>query len=71
MRSYGQLVTAVIHPSHDIAKGYDEAEVVSASGESLMSNFNETMTVQQLIDLVAFLQSTYIEYQRDYDPYFP
>ena len=36
VRTYGELVTAVIHPSHDIAKGYDEEEVVSATGESLL-----------------------------------
>ncbi|MEE9239773.1 MAG: hypothetical protein V3U53_01115, partial [bacterium] len=28
-------------------------------GESPMTNFNEVMTVQQMIDLVAFLQSGY------------
>lgn len=71
VRTYGELVTAIIHPSHDLAKGYDPAEV-SRDGESLMSSKNDVMTVQQLIDLVAFLQSTYEEYlPKDYDPYFP
>ena len=71
VRSYGELVTAVIHPSHDLARGYSP-EVVAREGESLMSDFNETMTVQELIDLVAYLQSAYIEYlPNDYDPYFP
>lgn len=70
VKSYGQLVTAVIHPSHDITRAYPKEEV-SRDGESLMTNFNETMTVQQLIDLVAYLQSMYIEFQPDYEPYFP
>lgn len=71
VRSYGELVTAVINPSHDLVKGYP-AEEVSREGQSLMANYNETMTVQQLIDLVAFLQSTYEEYlPNEYDPYFP
>ncbi len=71
VRSYGELVTAIIHPSHDLAKGYP-TEAVSRDGESLMTNFNDRMTVEQLIDLVAFLQSTYMEYlPDDFDPYFP
>ncbi len=71
VRTYGELVTAIIHPSHDLAKGYP-IEAVSQAGESLMADFNDVMTVQQLIDLVAFLQSKYVEYlPDDYDPYFP
>jgi mono/diheme cytochrome c family protein len=71
VRSYGELVTAIILPSHDLAKGYDPQQV-SREGESLMAVFNDTMTVQQLIDLVAFLQPAYVEYlPKDYDPYFP
>ena len=71
VRTYGELVTAIIHPSEDLAKGYPR-ETVAPDGESLMANYNETMTVRQLIDIVAFLQPTYVEYlPRDYDPFFP
>lgn len=71
VRSYGELVTAIIHPSHNLAQGYP-VEAVSVDGESVMNDFNDEMTVQQLIDLVAFLQSKYIEYlPDDLDPYFP
>ena len=71
VRTYGELVTAVINPSHDIAEGYP-TEAVSRDGASLMADYTETMTVRQLTDLVAFLQSTYREYLPDeYDPYFP
>lgn len=71
VRSYGELVTAIINPSHDIAKGAP-AEAVSGEGESRMADYNQTLTVRQLMDLVAFLQSTYVEYlPDDYDPYFP
>lgn len=70
VRTYGELITAIIHPSHDIAKGYDE-EVVAPGGQSRMTDFNPTMTIQQLIDLVAFLQSSYSKYlPDDYDPGF-
>lgn len=71
VRSYGELVTAVINPSHDIAQAYQE-QGASADSLSPMADHNATLTVQELIDLVAFLQSTYVEYlPDDYDPYFP
>lgn len=58
VKSYGELVTSIINPSHDLAHGYAE-EVVSEDGESNMYNYNQYMTVQELIDLVAFLQPHY------------
>ena len=71
VRTYGELVTAIINPSHDLARGY-ETEAISSAGKSLMADYNASMTVQQLIDVVSFLQSKYQEYlPDDYDPYFP
>jgi hypothetical protein len=71
VRNYGQLVTALVNPSHEVAKGYPP-EVVAPGGVSLMADANDVMTVQQLIDLVAFLQSKYEKYlPEDYEPYFP
>jgi len=58
VKTYGQIVTGIINPSHDLARGYAE-EVVSEEGESKMYNYNRYMTVQELIDLVAFLQPHY------------
>jgi len=61
VKTYGELVTAIINPSHRIAPGYPESRVTTSDGQSLMAlaYLNEVMTVQQLIDLVAFLQSSY------------
>lgn len=56
--TYGELVTSVINPSHKLASGY-AAEAVSTDGQSKMTNYNAALTVQQLIDIVAFLQSRY------------
>lgn len=58
--TYGELVTSIINPSHRIAPP-NRAEGATAEGESLMSfaYLNDVMTVQQLVDLVAFLQPTY------------
>ena len=61
VKSYGELVTAIINPSHRIAPGYPESSVTTTDGKSLMAlaYLNDVMTVQQLIDLVAFLQASY------------
>lgn len=58
IKTYGQLVTAIINPSHELAEGYAE-EVVSENGESKMYVYNRYMTVQELIDIVMFLQPHY------------
>jgi sulfur-oxidizing protein SoxX len=61
VKTYGELVTAIINPSHRIAPGYPESRVTTTDGQSLMAlaYLNDVMTVQQLIDLVAFLQASY------------
>lgn len=65
IRTYGELVTSVINPSHRLADGYAES-LVAAEGQSKMTNYNEVLTVQQLIDVVTFLQSRY-----ELEPYEP
>ena len=61
IETYGELVTSIINPSHKIAKGYAKEEVTTdAEGKhSRMLNYNEIVTVEQLADLVTFLQSHY------------
>lgn len=58
VRTYGDLVTSIINPSHRLIGGFP-AEQVSRDGASVMPVLNDVMTVQQLIDLVALLQSSY------------
>ncbi len=55
-RSYADLVTGIINPSHRLAKGYTPS-LVSQDGKSRMPVYNDVMTVTQLADLVAFLQA--------------
>ena len=55
LRTYEDLVTAIINPSHRLAQGYSPS-LVAQDGKSRMTNYNEVMTVAQLIDLVTFLQ---------------
>ncbi len=65
VRTYGELVTSIINPSHKLAKGY-AAEVVSEDGESNMYVYNQHMTVQELIDIVMYLQPHYNVVVPDY-----
>ena len=58
IQTYGQLVTSIVNPQHIISTQY-QGVLVDAEGRSIMSDFNQTMTVNELIDLVAFLQSRY------------
>ncbi|MBT8102471.1 MAG: cytochrome C [Gammaproteobacteria bacterium] len=58
VKTYGQLITAIINPSHKLATGYAK-EVVSEDDESKMYVYNDHMTVKELIDLVMFLQPHY------------
>ena len=58
VRTYGELVTSIIHPGRNISP------VPLTQGQqpvrtSPMKDLAATMTVQQLIDLVTFLEPTY------------
>lgn len=67
VKTYGELVTAIINPSHKLAPGYP-LDVVSNNGESSkMPVYNGYMTVQELIDIVAFLQPHYNVYVPAYE----
>ena len=70
IKTYGQLVTSIINPSHKLASKYPR-EVVSQDGESNMPNYNGVMTVQELTDIVMFLQPKYevVVPQTYYRPY--
>ena len=59
IQTYGNLVSSVINPSHRIARGYPLDEITAPDGESKMRNYNDVMTVAELVDLVTFLKSRY------------
>lgn len=65
VRTYGELITSIINPSHKLAKGYPE-EMVSEDGQSNMYIYNQHMTVQELVDIVMFLQPYYDVVVPDY-----
>jgi hypothetical protein len=63
VKSYGDLMTSVINPNHRISERYRDRLVLNAVVplESPMPMPHiDNMTVRQLIDLVAFLDSRYV-----------
>lgn len=48
-------ITSIVNPSHRIDPSY-QRELVATGKMSRMGDYNETMTLQQLSDLVAFLE---------------
>jgi L-cysteine S-thiosulfotransferase len=71
VKTYGELVTAIIDPQHNIAPSYtaqlDESKRETA--RSPMPPYNEIMTVKQLTDIVTFLHSRYEKLGPEYQPY--
>ena len=65
LRTYGELVTAVIHPA--------QARTAGAPGRTEqdpgMPPANETMTVVQMLDIVTFLHPHYRQLEPLYDNY--
>jgi sulfur-oxidizing protein SoxX len=58
IKTYASLVTSVINPSHRISKT-NPPQIVAVDDVSRMPNYNSLMTVEQLIDVVAYLQPHY------------
>jgi hypothetical protein len=52
----GYLVTSIINPSHRL--GSHSRDLVAVDGKSRMPH-DETLTIRELTDIVAFLQSRY------------
>ena len=58
VKTYGQLVTSIINPSHVISPQYRD-KYMDAEGNSMMTDFSKQMTVEQMIDIAEFLQARY------------
>ena len=70
IESYADIVTSIINPSHRLARDY-RTRVSSGQGASPMAAryLNDVMTVQQLVDLVAFLHAEYENVPAPLPPY--
>lgn len=68
IKTYGDLVTSIIHPSHKISQSW-KGGMTTEDGKSRMRNYNDIILVADLIDLVEFLQSEYEIIVPDYYAY--
>jgi len=57
VKTYGDLLTAIVNPSHNLSEQLKKEWM--AGKLSPMPQFNHVMTVEQMIDLVTFLQPRY------------
>jgi hypothetical protein len=57
-RTDGELLTAIVNPSHKIAAGFPREMLVTGT-RSRMGEYGDVMTVRQLVDIVAFLHDRY------------
>jgi len=58
IKTYGELLTSVINPSHKISDRF-RSEFISRRSQSPMPFYNHIMTVEELVDLVTFLEKQY------------
>lgn len=65
VKTYADLLTSIINPSHKLAVGF-HVNPVQENGVSKMTNYNDIMTVTELVDLVTYLQANYevVRYRR-------
>jgi len=69
VKTYAELVTAIINPTHKLPPDRPGAEPVTTPSVMSVAGLNDVMTVTQLVNLVAFLQPQYKVEVPKYDPY--
>lgn len=57
-KTSAQLLTAIANPSHSLAEGFPISSITS-NGSTKMPNFNDIMTVSELINITTFLKKHY------------
>lgn len=70
VKAYGELVAAIVHPQKSFSRAAPP-ELFDEAGNSRMPNFNDQMTVTQLVDITTFLQEQYSVVVPQYAPYWP
>lgn len=71
VRSYGDLLTAVVNPDHSIERRHSHklSDEERASGKSPMPDLSGQMSVTDLINIIEFLHSRYEERSPEYRGY--
>ena len=65
LRTYGDLVTSIIHPSYELSENFVGPARVGRT-DSPMKPVNDKMSVAQLLDIVTFLHPHFKELESDY-----
>jgi len=68
VRTYGDLVTSIIHPQYTLS---EKLITRPKDAKSPMPAVNDRMRVDEMLDLVAFLQPRYQELDRMYEYHGP
>jgi len=66
--TYAELVTSIINPSHKISSNY-VLDSTDSTNMSPMRNYNDVMTVTELVDLVTYLQPKFKVKPLEYTTY--
>jgi hypothetical protein len=59
IETYGDLITAIVNPSHRLARSYRAATGRGEPSPMEARFLNDVMTTQQLVDIAAFLHTEY------------
>lgn len=59
IETYGDIITAIVNPSHRVARSYRAVAGRSERSPMAAQFLNEVMTTQQLVDIAAFLHDEY------------
>jgi hypothetical protein len=59
IETYGDIITAIVNPSHRLARSYRTVAGRDAPSPMAAEFLNDVMTTQQLVDIAAFLRPEY------------
>ena len=59
IETYGDIITAIVNPSHRLARSYRVAVARGEPSPMAAEFLNDVMTTQQLVDIAAFLHTEY------------
>ena len=62
----GKLVTAIVNPNHDIRRVAGRVSTAADGRTSRMGDYSDVMTTRQLVDVVAWLQTRYVQERPTY-----
>lgn len=57
-KTYAEILTSIINPSHRISQNLPP-DIAQHNGESTMRNYNDIISVTELIDLVTYVETLY------------